>query len=170
MVDGATSLFITAQNGHLKLLKYLISKGADVNAKRQDQATPLWIASQMGHVPVVRELLLANAEVDALREDGATPLFKACHKGHLEVTEQLLRYKPTLGLLQNGETPLHAAALFGHMKVIKLLLSYSVDTQIKNKEGKTAVELAREAGYDYIAKFVESYVRSSTPNGSTSSS
>ena len=35
MIDGATPLFITAQNGHLHLLKYLISRGADVNVKRQ---------------------------------------------------------------------------------------------------------------------------------------
>ncbi|VDI47285.1 Hypothetical predicted protein, partial [Mytilus galloprovincialis] len=107
--------------------------------------------------------------------DGATPLFKACHKGHLEVAEQLLKYKPELGLLKNGETPLHAAALFGHLKVIKLLMSYNVDTKIKNKEGRTAAELAREAGNEHITKFIESYQtstdrRNSIPNGTSTPS
>ncbi|KAL3868933.1 hypothetical protein ACJMK2_041685 [Sinanodonta woodiana] len=162
MVDGATSLFITAQNGHLKLLKFLIEKGADIDMKRKDNATALWIAAQMGHANIVRELISAGSDIDAVREDGATPLFKACHKGHLEVVEELLKHKPRLGLLPNGETALHAAALFGHMKITKLLMAANADGKLKNKEGQTAAELAREAGYDYIAKFIEGY---STSNG-----
>ena len=35
MVDGATPLFITAQNGHYKMLKFLLSKGAKPNLTRK---------------------------------------------------------------------------------------------------------------------------------------
>ena len=35
MIDGATALFITAQNGHAELLKFLLSKGADPKMKRK---------------------------------------------------------------------------------------------------------------------------------------
>ena len=35
MVDGATPLFISAQNGHLKMLKFLLGKGANPNTKRK---------------------------------------------------------------------------------------------------------------------------------------
>ena len=35
MVDGATPLFITAQNGHNELLKFLLKKGAEVDIKRK---------------------------------------------------------------------------------------------------------------------------------------
>jgi ankyrin repeat protein len=39
MIDGATPLFITAQNGHCNLLTYLVSQGADVNLRRKVSGT-----------------------------------------------------------------------------------------------------------------------------------
>ena len=35
MVDGASPLFISSQNGHFKMLKYLLSQGAKANMKRK---------------------------------------------------------------------------------------------------------------------------------------
>lgn len=35
MVDGATPLFIAAQNGHVKMLKFLLAKGAKVDMTRE---------------------------------------------------------------------------------------------------------------------------------------
>lgn len=65
--DGATALFIAAQNGHLRILEVLLEHGAKTDAARTDGATPLWIAAQMGHDHVVRRLLKAGAKVDATR-------------------------------------------------------------------------------------------------------
>lgn len=65
--DGATALFIAAQNGHLRILEVLLEHGAKTDAARTDGATPLWIASQMGHDHIVRRLLRAGAKVDATR-------------------------------------------------------------------------------------------------------
>ncbi|XP_019623885.1 PREDICTED: ankyrin repeat domain-containing protein 29-like [Branchiostoma belcheri] len=154
MADGATPLFIAAQNGHCKLLRFLLSKGANENQIRKDRATPLWIASQMGHADIVKELLDAGAQVDAAREDGATPLFKAAHKGHVEVVRSLVNHGATFELLNNGESALHAAALFGHLKVVKDLVAAGANVNLKNKEGQTPAELARDAGYDVIAEFL----------------
>ena len=81
MWDGASPLFLAAQNGHARVLVHLLDQpGLPLDTQRRDGASPLWIAAQMGHEDCVRLLLRAGAKVDLARADGATPLFKACHK------------------------------------------------------------------------------------------
>lgn len=65
--DGASPLFIAAQNGHVRVAQLLISGGASVDQRRLDNASPLWIAAQMNHSAVVRLLLKCGALVDNVR-------------------------------------------------------------------------------------------------------
>jgi ankyrin repeat protein len=41
-----------------------------------------------------------------------------------------------------GETPLHVAAARGHLEVVELLLSHDGDSQLRNKDQKTPIDLA----------------------------
>ena len=52
---------MASQNGHLDVVRVLLDKGAEVNAKRIDGTTALMVASQNGHREVVRELLEKGA-------------------------------------------------------------------------------------------------------------
>ena len=45
-----------------------------------------------------------------------------------------------------GSTALHCAALGGHRKVVKLLLHYGASLRLRDGVGRTALELATEAG------------------------
>ena len=46
---------------------------------------------------------------------------------------------------ENGNIPLHIAALNGYTEIVKLLLAQpNIDKTIKNKEGKTALDTAKE--------------------------
>ncbi|KAG8229927.1 hypothetical protein J437_LFUL009662 [Ladona fulva] len=151
--DGATPLFIAAQNGHVRILLHLLSKGAESDVRRLDGASPLWIASQMGHANVVKVLLAAgNVQVDATRQDGATPLFKAAHKGHIAVVDELLKCKPNLGILPNGESALHAAVLFGHTQVAKQLIQAGADPNLPNSDGITPCRLSQQTGHKELMK------------------
>ncbi|KXJ79839.1 hypothetical protein RP20_CCG027890 [Aedes albopictus] len=160
--DRATPLFIAAQNGHNAVLKLLLAAGAQPDTPRNDGATPLWIASQMGHDHIVKMLLLHGAYVDAVRCDGATALFKAAHKGHSSVVHELLKYRPNLGLIPNGETALHAAALFGHLPIVKQLVAAGADVSLKNQEGMTPLQIARQQKYHSVYQYLkdrEHYLR-----------
>ena len=53
-------LYTGALSAHLELARYLVEKGADVNAKMVDGATPLHICARYGHLEVARALIEAD--------------------------------------------------------------------------------------------------------------
>lgn len=89
--DGATPLHLIAQNGRAPIGGYLLSNGADVNAKDNSGSTPLHYAAQNGHFAVVKTLIYKGADVNAQRGDGATPLDLAISKGNAPIVEYLKR-------------------------------------------------------------------------------
>ena len=80
-----------AQEGHQDIVKFLLEKGADVNATMKDGRSALYKASKNGHTEVVRLLLeAADIEVNAKDNTVASPLYMASQEGHTEVVTLLL--------------------------------------------------------------------------------
>lgn len=77
------------------------------------------------------------------------------HWGHSKGAQWLLAHgaDPNSLYPNSGNSALHAAAKSGaNEKVIALLLQHGGDPKVKNKDGKTAIELARTAGKARVAK------------------
>ena len=55
----------------------------------------------------------------------------------------------------NSGTPLMFFAENGDASLVDLLLMYGANTAKENKEGKTAIDLARENGHKKIVKLLE---------------
>jgi len=71
--NGATPVFIAAQNGHAKVVRLLAELGANVKTP-MNGCTPVFIAAQNGHAKVVRLLAELGANVETPRDDGCTPV------------------------------------------------------------------------------------------------
>jgi ankyrin repeat protein len=72
-VDGKTALHHAVEQGHHKIVKYLVGKGADVNKMHEYGRYALHDAAWDGNVAIIKTLLKAGAERDVTSSSGDTP-------------------------------------------------------------------------------------------------
>jgi ankyrin repeat protein len=65
-----------AYSGHFHIVKYLVSKTANIHLKDKDGWTSLHNACARGYLPIVRLLVDQGARVDVRSKMGHTPLSK----------------------------------------------------------------------------------------------
>ena len=156
--SATISLHTVVSSGDLDMLRRLIAKGADVNAKDKNGRTPLHRAAEAGLDGLVKELIINGADVDATDIYGQTPLHCAAHKGHKNVAECLLAKGAYVDAKDNaGRTPLHYAVGAGknrapdagHIEVVRLFIDKGAKINTKDEWGWTplhyAVRMANKA-------------------------
>jgi ankyrin repeat protein len=128
----------------------LLDAGADVNARCEQGNTALLEAVSSSHLPCVKVLLNYMADMSLGNNYGECPLQKAIVENHHDILEALLQCpRFTFKLPEcSGTTVLHLAAEHGDVETLRLLASRSdgseIDTQSRDKDGRTAVEIARK--------------------------
>jgi len=130
------------------MMRFLLRKGADVNAVRQYQETPLHVAAYLGLLEVVRILVEHGANVNAPAGRGETPLHLAsCPAGYPEIVEFLLLHGASIEAPQNnGATALHQAVLAGNAKVVELLLAKGANPNAKSKRDRLRFIMPQRVG------------------------
>lgn len=143
-----TPLHRAALHGNTPMARFLVAKGADVNARNGLERTPLHEALY-GPNPAMSEivqlLVRARAELDPKDTDGRTPLW---HAASDEGSIPSLRILISAGADVNardkwGNTPLGSAAYYLHPEAMPPLLDRGADANARNDEGKTVLTLAR---------------------------
>ena len=159
--DGNTAFFFAAKKGYEDILDLLLEAKADPNLSNFRKRTPLMIAAYKGKVNIVNRLLQIDIVKEAINDqdkDGNTGFLLAARKGHEDTLELLLQAKadPVLNNFKE-RTPLMESVIRGRMNtVIKLLQIKSVRDNINatDKDGNTALSLARQEGYKQIASLL----------------
>ncbi len=85
-----TVLMEAAVEGNEEVVKFLLNRGADVNAKDKDGWTSLMGATVEGHLETAQLLLTAGADVNAQNDSGDTALNMAFGMGQFEIADVLL--------------------------------------------------------------------------------
>ena len=112
------ALHISAERGHLEIVKALLSAKADPNAVRTDiGTTALYSAAQNGHLEIVEALIVWGADLNIPDKDGWTPLMHLVFTNDAKVINLAISYGANIDFKNNnGHTALDIAK--GQNKVI----------------------------------------------------
>ena len=156
---GSTVLHISAFQGNLKIVKYVVKKGADLNAETNSKWTPLHVAMQNNRTKIVHFLLdQEGLDVDRKDKAGVLPLHIATYKSRIDTVARLLKINAKVVNEQanSGWSPLDFAVHMGHVEMVKLLLQYRADVNKKNKRGRSPLHMAAAKGdQDMVMLLVE---------------
>jgi ankyrin repeat protein len=136
-------LIAAARSGQLKVVRRLVTLGADVNVQNDRGQRPLHWSVVNGHVDVMWTLVEMGADVEAKAADGRTPLHYAAHYGRLEVVNTVVALEADVHAQSaTGWSALHWAARSGHVEVVRALLQRGADVHAKSCLGNTPLHLA----------------------------
>jgi ankyrin repeat protein len=114
-------IFEAANEGNTDMIRRLLGKGADVNAKNKDGWTALMCAVDRGHLDVARVLTNVGADVNIKHRYGYTALYIAAQNGHTKCVSLLLKTGADLRAKHSitKNTALIWASHLGHVDVVR---------------------------------------------------
>jgi len=125
--DGANLLCNAAYNGKVNSVKWLLSKGEDVNFSFTDTGEN-----------ALHYTLSKTSEMD-----GRTEIVKILIAAGIDVNKKTFPRKSTLCFMRDaflkGEAPLHRAAAYGNVTIIKMLLDAGAESSMKDANGDTPI-------------------------------
>lgn len=136
-------LHFAAESGNTEAVRYLLSKGATVDALTPRGETALTLAARKGHTECVKLLLAAGASPNSTEKDTTAPLAAAAAQGHAECIKLLLDAGATTAADAHKEkTPLMLAIEIGNTACIELLLPATEDLTAATARGNTTLMAA----------------------------
>jgi ankyrin repeat protein len=154
---GATGLHWAALRGHAPVAQLLLERGANPQARNKEGETPLQVAERAKKQEVV-QVLRGTGTRPAASGATASDLIEAAKRGDLPRVRTLLAADASLLAVTDrefGATPLHWAALKGHASVVQFLVAQGADTQARNGEGETPLQVAQRAGKKDVVALLE---------------
>jgi ankyrin repeat protein len=171
-VDAAKKLYSNlvsaVEQNNFEEVEQLLKNGAkpDIDPGLADYQnrtalSPLQIAAQKGYVEIVRLLMVNEASTNIASGPDLvainTPLQLAALEGHQDVVKLLVSDKGVnLDASNFGSwTALMYACQNNQKEIVDILIKNGADVERKNKDGKSAIDIAQAAGNQEIVKLIQ---------------
>ncbi len=146
--DGGTVLhYAVTREAALELIPFFVSHGADINARGWEDETPLFAA-----ISYFNETEPSQTEPVLT---GQTDSPSVPSPSGRSMAQQVIELMAKSGADLNtpdvhGYTPLMQCTAAGSTELVELLLQLGADRNIRNKDGRRAVDIAYDMGRRYI--------------------
>lgn len=144
---GWTALLRAASNGQEAMVRLLIEKGADIEARSPNNGTPLTCAAEGNFEAIVEVLLKSSASVNAGDDFGWKPLHWAMvNRGGEGVAQMLLTHGADINTrCLYRKSPLHHAIEKGNDSMVSFLLAAGADFEARDIAERTPLHTAIES-------------------------
>ena len=150
--EGRLPLHEAARLGHADLIGKLLPSGARVHAPDKSGHTALELAVLGRHEKAVAALVERQPDLNRRGPEGATLLHLAVRAKLPAVVGQLLDRGAQILPDDRGRTPLHEAAAAAEEDALNKLLQAGARAEIRDRDGKTAAEIAIRTGRHDLAR------------------
>ena len=151
------ALHIAASKGNVSFVQRLLTYGADVNSRDDDQRTALHWSATYGKSEMVDFLVNSGAAINVAQVDGFTPLHAATCLGHDHVCKVLLANGAEINRTdRDGWSAFHTAICYGHIKVVKTLLDSGASLTQRTNDEENVMHIAASSGRYEAAKLLYS--------------
>ncbi|KAL8855348.1 MAG: hypothetical protein Q9178_008002 [Gyalolechia marmorata] len=148
----AKPLHMAVARGSSDVVSFLLSSGANIEARDDGEQTPLVYAAGEGSLEGVKSLLGFGAAVDARGYSGLTPLMHANKSKDLEMVQLLLKSGAAVEAGDNtGITPLMCATIKGRLDIT--LVEYLLRRGASSAESFDGTPLHKVL----LAKYITNY-------------
>lgn len=146
-----TPLVAACEGRYMRIVNYLLQRGADVNMQGGDN-TPLSAACKGGFSEIV-EILVENGANINLPDSTDTPMTAACKEGRTDVVKYLIEKNANVNLKGLFDTPLTAACKYGHVNIVLELLKAGAQVNLSGRLN-TPLTAASYCGNGTIVKML----------------
>ena len=147
-----TPLHASVLGGHIEISQLLVTHGADINSRCENNWTPLHTALYTGHLESAKWLLNHCADVNSQERGGRTPLHFSVN--NLEACRMLLEHNAEVDSRSNdGYTPFLRAWKSGrNPDILQLFLDHNADLRVFDDDEYTPLHFAAGNGLLKLAQ------------------
>jgi ankyrin repeat protein len=155
-----TPLLLAVTGDRLDVARLLVALGADPDALDERHDTPWLVTGVTGSVPMLEILLPYGPDLTVRNRFGGVSVIPASERGHVEYVRRVVQTGIDVNHVNDpGWTALLEAVVYGdgsarYQEIVRILLSAGADPEIRDANGRTALEHAEARGQQEVAEIL----------------